>query len=131
LMLAQLIKAIPNLLRLLYCLVRDHRVPLLEKIVFLAAVAYVFCPLDIIPDLLPLAGQVDDFLLMALAVQRLLNAAGAEIAGRYWGGSPSGLTAIYRILNAILFFLPPGLKRSPGLKRRDQDVIDVEYRFKE
>jgi uncharacterized membrane protein YkvA (DUF1232 family) len=66
----------PGLLRTLFSharlalrLMREPRVPLWLKAVPLLGVGYVLWPLDIIPDFLPLAGEVDDLaiVLMALA----------------------------------------------------------------
>ena len=42
--------------------------PLLVKAVIPALVAYLLMPLDIIPDFIPVIGQLDDLLLIALAV---------------------------------------------------------------
>ena len=55
-------------LRLAWRLVRDRRMPLLVKAVIPALVAYLLMPLDIIPDFIPVIGQLDDLLLIALAV---------------------------------------------------------------
>jgi uncharacterized membrane protein YkvA (DUF1232 family) len=42
--------------------------PVLVKAVIPALVAYLLMPLDIIPDFIPVIGQLDDLLLIALAV---------------------------------------------------------------
>ena len=55
-------------LRLAWRLLRDRRMPLLVKAVIPALVAYLLMPLDIIPDFIPVIGQLDDLLLIALAV---------------------------------------------------------------
>jgi uncharacterized membrane protein YkvA (DUF1232 family) len=55
-------------LRLAWRLLRDRRMPVLVKAVIPALVAYLLMPLDIIPDFIPVLGQLDDLLLIALAV---------------------------------------------------------------
>jgi len=55
-------------LRLAWRLLRDRRMPLLVKAVIPALVAYLLMPLDIIPDFIPVIGQLDDLLLIALTV---------------------------------------------------------------
>ena len=55
-------------LRLAWRLLRDRRMPVLVKAVIPALVAYLLMPLDIIPDFIPVIGQLDDLLLIALAV---------------------------------------------------------------
>jgi uncharacterized membrane protein YkvA (DUF1232 family) len=55
--------------RLAYRLFRDERVPTVAKLVVPAALVYMISPLDIVPDIFPILGQVDDIgvLLIALA----------------------------------------------------------------
>ena len=43
-------------------------------------VAYVISPIDLIPDVLPIIGVVDDFVLVPLAIRWLLNRLPREIA---------------------------------------------------
>lgn len=51
-------------LRLTWRLLRDRRVPLWAKLVPLGALLYVLLPYDILPDVLPGLGQVDDAILL-------------------------------------------------------------------
>lgn len=46
--------------RLASRLLREPRVPFLAKAVPLLAVLYLLSPLDLVPDVLPLLGQIDD-----------------------------------------------------------------------
>ena len=55
-------------LRLAWRLLRDRRMPVLVKAIIPALVAYLLMPLDIIPDFIPVIGQLDDLLLIALTV---------------------------------------------------------------
>jgi uncharacterized membrane protein YkvA (DUF1232 family) len=68
--LARRLQALParSKLRLAWRLVRDRRMPVLVKAIIPALVAYLVMPLDIIPDFIPVIGQLDDLLLIALAV---------------------------------------------------------------
>jgi uncharacterized membrane protein YkvA (DUF1232 family) len=43
-------------------------------------VAYVISPIDLVPDVLPIIGVVDDFVLVPLAIRWLLNRLPREIA---------------------------------------------------
>lgn len=130
-MLKQVVSALPNLLKLLGRLLRDARVPWFDKAVFVAVLVYLFFPLDIIPDVVPLAGQVDDLVLLALGIRRLLNVAGPEAIAGAWEGSEWQLRAFQKILDTILFFLPSRLKGNQPGNSSDKNVIDVEYRVKE
>ena len=59
--------------RLAARLVRDPRVPLLAKGLLALAGVYLVSPLDIIPDVMPIIGEVDDFAVGLLALQFFLQ----------------------------------------------------------
>lgn len=56
--------------RLAFRLLREPAVPFLTKAIPLAAAFYLLDPLDVVPDLLPIIGELDDlgFILLALEV---------------------------------------------------------------
>jgi uncharacterized membrane protein YkvA (DUF1232 family) len=61
----------------LYLATRDPRAPLAAKITALIVAFYVVLPFDFLPDVIPLAGLVDEFIIIPLgmtAVSRLLPA---------------------------------------------------------
>ena len=66
-------------LRLAWRLLCDRRMPLLVKAIIPAVVAYLLMPLDIIPDFIPIVGQLDDLLLIVLAVGMVLRFTPAEL----------------------------------------------------
>ena len=65
--LLRMLPHIPNFIRLFWRLFWDSRVPLALKAMLIAAVLYGLSPLDIIPDFLPVIGQLDDLTLILLA----------------------------------------------------------------
>jgi uncharacterized membrane protein YkvA (DUF1232 family) len=56
----------------------DRRVPLLRKVLILGALIYLISPIDVIPDLLPVLGWLDDAA-VAVALWAFIN---GEV-GRY------------------------------------------------
>ncbi|MBI4482708.1 MAG: DUF1232 domain-containing protein, partial [Acidobacteria bacterium] len=82
----RLLLLLPNLLKLLYRLLKDPRVSREDKIILGATVAYVVTPLDFVPDFIPFFGQVDDAYLVALALLRLLNRTDEAILREHWDG---------------------------------------------
>src|SRR5215212_5451328 len=60
-------------LRLAWRLMREPRVPLLAKALPAMAVLYVLSPLDFIPDVLPVLGQMDDLGILILSVKLFLR----------------------------------------------------------
>lgn len=51
-------------LKLLRRLLLDERVPLWQKAIPVAAAVYLVSPLDLIPDVLPVVGQMDDLVVL-------------------------------------------------------------------
>lgn len=54
--------------RLVFALLRDRRVPLAAKLVVAAAVVYIVSPIDFVPDIIPGLGQLDDLIIVLVAV---------------------------------------------------------------
>ena len=66
--------------RLAWRLARDRRVPLRARLPLGALVVYLAMPLDIIPDFIPVIGQVDDLLVAGVAVWWFLRACPPAVA---------------------------------------------------
>jgi uncharacterized membrane protein YkvA (DUF1232 family) len=81
-----LLAGIPRFLLLLTRLLRDPRVSGADKGLLAAAIAYTLIPIDLIPDFLPIIGQLDDLFVLALAIDRLITNAGAELVLAHWDG---------------------------------------------
>ncbi|MEK7439272.1 MAG: YkvA family protein [Chloroflexota bacterium] len=69
--------------RLTWKLLRDVRVPLWVKGTFLASVAYIVMPLDIVPDAIPLLGQIDDLGVLAIGMKLLMDMSPADAVAEH------------------------------------------------
>lgn len=56
----QILPHLPSFARLYWRLFRDRRVSILPKILLVLALLYVLSPFDVIPDLVPVVGEMDD-----------------------------------------------------------------------
>jgi len=56
----QVLAYLPKFVRLYWRLFRDRRVSVLAKSLLALTIAYVVWPFDVIPDVLPFIGEVDD-----------------------------------------------------------------------
>jgi uncharacterized membrane protein YkvA (DUF1232 family) len=69
--------------RLVWYLVRDPDVPFYLKALPLAAVLYVLIPTDLIPDVLPGLGQLDDITALVLGGKIFIELAPPHVVSRY------------------------------------------------
>jgi uncharacterized membrane protein YkvA (DUF1232 family) len=64
---------LPRLIRLYWRLLWDGRVPVWLKLMLLGAVAYVVFPFDLIPDVIPVLGELDDLVVLIVAARWFLE----------------------------------------------------------
>ena len=104
---------LPKFLRLLWGLVTDPRVAVLDKLLVAGAIAYIVTPLDLIPDFIPFLGEVDDVYLLVMSLQRLMVNAGRSVLLSHWTGDPAELRTLNlrKALMAASFFLPRRVRR--------------------
>ncbi len=89
-----LLQVVADVVLLLKDLATDPRVARSEKIVAGLAAAYLVSPVDLIPDWVLGLGQADDLAVAALAIRRLLSAAGYDLIYELWRGSDEGLALV-------------------------------------
>lgn len=92
--LRDIVRFLPDVARLFWAAARDPRVPWYAKAAMFGAVAYVVSPLDVIPDVIPVIGQLDDVWLVVKAIKYLLREAGYEVVADLWPGTEEGLTVL-------------------------------------
>ena len=107
------IAELPAFLKLLWGLVTDARVEMVDKLLVAGAIAYIVAPIDLIPDFIPFLGEVDDVFLLVLSIRRLLKNAGRAVLLSHWTGNPEDLRQINleKVLSAASFFLPRRIRR--------------------
>ena len=98
--------------RLLGRLLRDSRVPLRAKLLVLATGVYILSPFDLVPDIIPLHGWIDDVLALLLSSVMFVGMVPGEVMWEHLRG-----------LNSQT---PPDPRA--GKPDRGGDVIDGDYR---
>jgi uncharacterized membrane protein YkvA (DUF1232 family) len=90
-----LVFALPDIMRLLWKVVRDRRVSTFVRGGLIGVAAYLALPFDVVPDWLPVLGQVDDVVVLTVGVRALLRQVPEPVLVEHWRGER-------RILEAIL-----------------------------
>jgi len=121
----------------------DPRVPTKERVLVAGAIIYAFMPFDLIPDMIPFVGQVDDAYLIALSLLRLATVTDPRVVRQHWRGGGDvveliGATAmiaskllpkkIRRVLTAHVEAtgMEKNLRATPVLVERPEIEVDKE-----
>ena len=120
-----LVLLLPRLGRLIASLLTDREVPIPAKLVLAAMALYLASPLDLIPDVIPFVGFLDDVLLVALVVDGLLNHVDRALLLKYWPGQPASLDAVAAVARRTARWVPGrvqdqifgGRRRNPSGRR--------------
>ena len=91
---------VPDCLVLFKRLIADERVSGGRKALLVAVVGYLALPFDLVPDFIPVAGQLDDAIIVALALRILLRGSGHALAAEHWPGPQRSLAVILRLAGA-------------------------------
>ena len=88
---------IPDCIVLVTRLLREPRVPRRRKLLLLGLVAYLSLPFDLVPDFIPVAGQLDDAIIVALVLRHFVAAGGEPLVRELWPGPEQSLALVLRI----------------------------------
>ena len=72
-----------NSFRIAWRLLWDRRVPWSTKIIPLLVVLYILSPIDILPDFIPVIGQLDDVALFVIGVQMFIAMSPRDLVARF------------------------------------------------
>jgi uncharacterized membrane protein YkvA (DUF1232 family) len=87
---------VPDCVVLVRRLLGDPEVPRRRKALLGAAALYLASPIDLVPDFIPVAGQLDGAIVLALVLRMVLRSGGPDLVRRHWPGPRSSLDAMLR-----------------------------------
>lgn len=111
----QYLMVLPDIAHLMIKLLADKDINSLYKKYILLALVYLVSPIDFVPDILPVAGLIDDLLVMVIILNKIFNSKEPEILKKikfYWAGEADvfiQVKEIIYILNEISSKLPKAL----------------------
>jgi len=102
---------VPNLVVLCGKLMVDPRVPAKERLLVAGAIAYAIVPFDLIPDMIPFVGQIDDAYLISLSLLRLMTISEPAVVRQHWRGGGDIVELIGSTALISSKFLPKKIRR--------------------
>jgi uncharacterized membrane protein YkvA (DUF1232 family) len=88
---------VPDCAVLFKRLLGDARVPRRRKLALALLAGYLVSPIDLVPDFIPVAGQLDDAILVGLVLRSVVKSAGPELIHEHWPGPDESLRAVLRL----------------------------------
>jgi len=96
--LGELVRVVPDVLRLVRRLLADRAVPFGVKAALVGLLAWLVNPIDLIPEFIPLLGPLDDVVVAVLVLRYVWRRLGDEELRRRWPGTPEGYVLLRRAL---------------------------------
>lgn len=96
----ELLRVIPDLLRLLRSVIGDRSVPLDVRLVLVGLLAWILSPIDLIPEFIPVLGPLDDVVVAVVAMRYVRRRVGIEDLRRRWAGSDDGFALLVRVIGS-------------------------------
>jgi uncharacterized membrane protein YkvA (DUF1232 family) len=96
--LREVLRLVPDLLRLVRSLISDREAPLGLRLVLGFLLAWLVSPIDLIPEFVPLIGPLDDVVVAVLVLRYVRRRLGEEELRRRWPGTDAGYALLATIL---------------------------------
>jgi uncharacterized membrane protein YkvA (DUF1232 family) len=93
----EVVRFLPDCLVLFKRLLADRRVGRRAKIALGLMLAYLAMPFDLVPDFIPVLGQLDDVLLVMVVIGYVVKRSGEDVVRELWPGSDGGLQIVLRL----------------------------------
>ena len=87
----------PDCIVLVTRLLRDPRVRRRRKVLLVGLLAYLSLPFDLVPDFIPVAGQLDDAIIVALALRHVVRSGREPLIRELWPGPDRSVDLVLRL----------------------------------
>ena len=95
------VRRLPGYARLVWGLLRDRRVPPPQKMILVGIAGYLLVPFDIIPDFIPVLGQLDDLAVVLLALDLFIRTAPKDVVAEHLARISRGEDDMRRDLDQV------------------------------
>ncbi|MDB5103379.1 MAG: hypothetical protein JWP91_1068 [Fibrobacteres bacterium] len=101
---------------------KDPRIPARDKAVLAGMLALILSPFDIIPDFIPVLGQMDDLMILILMLDYACNRVPDEVLREHYPWEPESLLAWRRRVGFFVKLVPHWVKEKIWLAREHIDA---------
>ncbi|MFC4534844.1 YkvA family protein [Sphaerisporangium dianthi] len=91
------LRLLPDVLRLVRRLAADRNLPRGVRVRLVLLLAYLACPIDVVPDFIPVLGYADDAIIVVAVLRSVVRRAGPQAVRRHWPGTEDGFAALVRL----------------------------------
>ena len=95
--LADAARILADVVRLLRRLAADKSLARGVRVRLWLLLAYLACPIDLVPDFLPVIGYADDVIITLFVVRSVVRRAGPVAFERHWPGTDAGLAMLFQL----------------------------------
>lgn len=104
-------KYIKELINFIKNVASDTRIPEKDKNILMILLALIISPFDIIPDWIPILGQLDDLVILAIILDYFFDHLDQQILLSHFPWGMKGYVRIKKIAQIITFFAPKWFKK--------------------
>lgn len=96
--LGELLRIVPDVLRLVRGILGDRGVPIGVRLALIGLLAWLISPIDLIPEFIPVLGPLDDVVVAVLVLRYARRRLGEQEFRERWPGSDEGYALLARVL---------------------------------
>ncbi len=94
----EIVRLVPDLLRLTRDLLLDRTAPRGVRVALVVLLGWLISPIDLIPEFIPVLGPLDDVIVAVVVLRYVRRRMGEDELRERWRGSPEGWTLVERLL---------------------------------
>jgi len=94
----EVMRIVPDVVRMLRSIVRDPATPLDVRLVLIGMLAWIVSPIDLIPEFIPVLGPMDDAVVAVVALRYVRRRVGVTGMRARWPGTDDGFALLGRVV---------------------------------
>ena len=96
----ELVRLVPDILRLLRAIIGDRTAPLDVRVVLVGLLVWIISPIDLIPEFIPVLGPLDDVVVAVVSMRYVRRRLCTDALRGRWVGSDDGFALLIRVIGS-------------------------------